>query len=49
MADSEYYKIILNKLVHAPGLSCDPETLEEIVGHQPATGVLIGVLTRVLN
>ena len=37
MADTEYCKIILYKFNHAAGLSCDPETLEQIGGHQPAT------------
>ena len=39
MADTEYYKIILNKLVRPAVLSCDPETLEQIGGHQPSTAL----------
>ena len=37
MADTEYYKIILNKLDRAAGLSWDPETQAQSGGYQPAT------------
>ena len=37
MADKEQCKIILNKFNRAAGLSCNPETLEQIGGHQPST------------
>ena len=40
MADTEYCKIILYKFNHTAGLSCDPETLEQIGEHQPATSKL---------
>ena len=37
MADTESCKIISYKINSAAGLRCDPETMEQIGGHQPDT------------